>query len=132
MGYKYFVQPGRVAFVNYGEDYGKQVVITDIADANRVLIDGENFPRMMFPLKRLSLTKMVVPITRGARTSQVLRVCKKEGLAAKWAAMPAAKKLAQRAARSNLTDLERFQVMVNRRKKAAAVRKQVKVISKKK
>ena len=126
------MQPGRVAFINYGEDYGKQVVICDIADSNRVLIDGENFPRMVYPLKRLSLTRMTVPITRGARTAQLVKVCKKEGLAAKWAAMPAAKKLAQREARGNLTDLERFQVMVNRRKKAAAVRKQVKVISKKK
>jgi len=75
---------------------------------------------------------MMVPVTRGARTSQVVRVCKKEGLAAKWASTPAAKKLAMRETRGNLTDLQRFQVMINRRKRSAAIGKKVKVISKKK
>ena len=44
--------------MNYGADYGKQVVIADIADENRVLVDGPNFKRMIYPLKRLSLTKL--------------------------------------------------------------------------
>jgi large subunit ribosomal protein L14e len=131
-GYKYFVEPGRVAFINFGEDYGKQVIIVDIADSNRVLVDGENFPRMILPLKRLSLTRLKINIQRGARTGTFLRVAKKEGLAAKWAQTPIAKKLAQKATRGNLTDLERFQVMINRKKRSLAIKKKVKVISKKK
>lgn len=33
-----YVEIGRVALVNYGEDYGKLVVITDVIDQNRVSI----------------------------------------------------------------------------------------------
>ena len=108
------------------------VTIVDVADENRVLVDAEDFPRMIMPLKRLSLTKMKIPIGRGARTGTLCKVVKKEGLAAKWAAMPIAKKLAQRSTRQNLTDLQRFQVMINRKKRSLAIRKKVKVISKKK
>ena len=131
-GYKYFVEPGRVAYINYGEDYGKQVTIVDIADSNRVLVDAENFPRMILPLKRLSLTKMKLDIQRGARNGTLLKASKKAGLTAKWAETPFAKKLAQRNKRASLTDLERFQVMINRKKRSLAVKKQLKVISKKK
>ena len=126
------MEAGRVAFINFGDDYGKMVTIVDVADENRVLVDAEDFPRMIMPLKRLSLTKMKVNIGRGARTGTLVKTVKKEGLAAKWAAMPIAKKLAQRSTRQNLTDLQRFQVMINRKKRSLAIRKKVKVISKKK
>ena len=58
-----------MCYINFGEDYGKMVVIVDMADQSRVLVDGMgNFPRVMYPLKRLNLTKLRVPILRGART----------------------------------------------------------------
>lgn len=69
--FKNFVQPGRVAYVNFGKDLGKVVVIVDIADANRVLVDGPTtgFPRVLYPLKRLTLTGLKVPgVLKGART----------------------------------------------------------------
>jgi large subunit ribosomal protein L14e len=126
------VEPGRVAFINFGEDYGRQVTIVDIADANRVLVDGENFPRTILPMKRLSLTKTVVPCGRGARTGTLVKATKKAGLSEAWTKTPFMKKLTQRTTRANLTDFERFQVMINRKKRSMAIRKKVKVISKKK
>eukprot|EP01047_Picozoa_sp_COSAG01_P055675 COSAG01_NODE_6225_length_3781_cov_1.734655_1_plen_36_part_10 len=36
MGYKRFVEIGRVAMLNYGSDYGKLCVIMDVLDHNRV------------------------------------------------------------------------------------------------
>ena len=84
------MEAGRVAFINFGDDYGKQVVIVDVADSNRVLVEGENFPRMILPLKRLSLTKMKIEIQRGARTGTFLKAAKKAELAKKWAATPIA------------------------------------------
>jgi large subunit ribosomal protein L14e len=71
--YKKFVQPGRVAYVNFGEDYGKLVVIVDIADMNRVLVDGptSGFPRVLYPLRRLTLTGLRLPILKGARAGTV-------------------------------------------------------------
>ena len=69
--FKNFVQPGRVAYVNFGKDLGKVVVIVDVADATRVLVDGPTtaFPRVLYPLKRLTLTGLRVPgVLKGART----------------------------------------------------------------
>merc|ERR1712022_14004 len=69
MGLRDFVEAGRVAFVNFGEDFGKMLVIVDIVDMNRVLVDGlGHFPRVIYPLKRLTLTRLRLPILRGART----------------------------------------------------------------
>ena len=36
MPYSRYVEIGRVALVNYGPEYGKLVVITDVVDQNRV------------------------------------------------------------------------------------------------
>jgi large subunit ribosomal protein L14e len=85
---------------------------------------------MIMPLKRLSLTKMKVPIQRGARTGTLAKAVKKMDLASKWAETPFAKKLAMRTTRANLSDLERFQVMVNRKRRSLAIKKTVKAISK--
>ena len=71
--YKKFVQPGRIAYVNFGEDYGKVVVIVDIADMNRVLVEGptSGFPRCLFPLRRLTITGLILPLLKGARSGTV-------------------------------------------------------------
>jgi len=124
------VETGRVAYINFGEDYGKVVTIVDIADSSRVLVQGENFPRVIYPLKRLTLTKHKVPIQRGARAGTLKKALKKIDLAGKWAASPMAKKMAQRATRSRLTDIERFQVMINRKKRSLAIRKMAKTAPK--
>ena len=84
------------------------------------------------PLKRVSLTKMKIPIARGARTGTLAKAAKKADLTAKWAATPFAKKLAARNTRKNLSDLQRFQVMINKKQRSIAINKKVKVISKKK
>ena len=75
---------------------------------------------------------MKIPIARGARTSTFMKACKTADVAKQWAATPFAKKLAKRETRANLTDLQRFQVMINRKKRSAAMRKTVKTIAKKK
>ncbi|KAI3989105.1 hypothetical protein MKX01_033141 [Papaver californicum] len=40
MIFKRYVEIGRVALVNYGENYGKLVVIVDVIDQNRALVDA--------------------------------------------------------------------------------------------
>jgi large subunit ribosomal protein L14e len=57
--------------VNFGEDYGKVVVIVDVADENRVLVEGPSngFPRTLYPLRRLTPTGLRVPnILKGSRS----------------------------------------------------------------
>ena len=122
MGLKDFVQPGRVCFVNYGEDYGKMVVIVDIADTKRVLVDGmEKFPRVMYPLERLTLTKLRVPVLRGARTGKLIKAAKTYELEKKWIATKMQQKLARFSRRAELNDYERFQVMVARKQRSYAL-----------
>ncbi len=38
MPFTRYVEIGRVALINYGEDYGKLVVISDVIDQNRVRV----------------------------------------------------------------------------------------------
>jgi len=70
----------------------------------------------------LTLTKFTLPILRGARTGTVLKAAKAFDLEKKWATSSAAKKQAVRETRANLTDLDRFAVMVNRKRRSFAVR----------
>merc|ERR1712118_128920 len=110
--------PGRVSYVNFGEYFGKMLVIVDIVDMNKVLVDGlGNFPRVIYPLKRLTLTRLRVPILRGARTGTLRKAAAKFELDKKWTETRACQKLARTAARSQTTDFDRFVVMVNRKQR---------------
>nr|GLL27718.1 hypothetical protein B456_002G025700 [Ipomoea trifida] len=40
MPFKRYVAIGRVALVNYGKDHGKLVVIVDLINQNRALVDA--------------------------------------------------------------------------------------------
>merc|ERR1711974_592215 len=61
-----FVEIGRVAFINYGENLGKLCVILDVIDNNRAWVDGPGIARQQLNFKRVTLTKFVIKITRGA------------------------------------------------------------------
>ena len=123
-GVRDIVEPGRVCYINYGEDYGKLVVIVDMADQNRVLVDGlKNFPRVLFPLRRLTLTRLRLPLLRGARTSTVAKAAKSFDLCAKWEKTPAYLKMRRFTLRSETTDLDRFRIMLNRKQRNYQVRK---------
>eukprot|EP00997_Jenningsia_sp_PLL12_P010113 NODE_7246_length_466_cov_23.992806_g6419_i0.p1 GENE.NODE_7246_length_466_cov_23.992806_g6419_i0~~NODE_7246_length_466_cov_23.992806_g6419_i0.p1 ORF type:complete len:148 (+),score=34.89 NODE_7246_length_466_cov_23.992806_g6419_i0:41-445(+) len=134
MGYRRFIEAGRVAYVNYGEDTGKAAVIVDILDSHRVVVDGAHlgFPRVSYPIKRLTLTNLKVPkLCRGARTSTVTKAAKAFELEKKWAETATAKNMAKKETRSNLNDLDRFKVMINRKNKAYKVRQLAKKALKK-
>lgn len=107
---------GRVARVNYGQQEGNLAVIVDVVNENRVLVDGENIKRQVIPVRRLQLTKFKVPVGRGARSGVVRKVIGKEGLAKKWSESATGKAIANRARRAQLTDFERFKVMVLRKR----------------
>ena len=100
------------------------VVIADMADANRVLVDGMgSFPRVLYPLKRLTLTRLRLPVLRGARTGTLSKAAKTLGLTAKWEATSAWKKMNRFTLRSNLSDQDRFRVMIGRKNRNYEVRK---------
>ncbi len=71
----YFVEVGRVALVNYGADNGKFVVIVDVVDGARALVDGptSGVSRQTMPFKWLSLTNIKLPIARSVRSNTLAR-----------------------------------------------------------
>ena len=97
-------------------------MIVDIADMNRVLVDGPNFPRTMYPLKRLSLTKIRCDLNRGAKTGAVTKAWDAASVDSKFKALPIAMKMAKKDTRDKLNDFERFSVMMNRKRRAFRVR----------
>ena len=118
--------------MNFGKDFGKVVVIVDIADSRRVLVEGPTnaFPRVLYPLKRLTLTSLrVKDVLKGARSGTVKKLAEAYKLKEKWEASSPAKKMALRAKRANLNDFDRFKVMINRKNRSFKIRQLAKKIA---
>merc|ERR1719453_1652058 len=125
MAFRFFVEPGRLAFVNFGEDYGKPALIVDWADSKKVLIEGKDMPRCLYPLRRLQLTKIKIPLVRSCRSGAVQKAWKAQKVDEKWASTKPAQKMDEKNKRANLSDFDRFSVMINRKQRAFAVRRLV-------
>lgn len=116
------MEVGRVARINYGPLEGKLATIVDILNDKRVLVDGEGIQRQVIPIRRLQLTRQVLKLGRGARTGKVRSVIAKEGVAKKFADSSLGRSFARQQRRQNLTDFERYKVLVLRRKLAKLTR----------
>ena len=107
-----FVEPGRLALIAYGPCENKLCTVVDIVDQKRVIVDGPEsvtgVSRHMMPVKRLSLTDLKSNIPRGARE----KTLKKASAAEKWAASVWSRKLTAKEVRKNMTDFDRFKLMV--------------------
>ena len=114
MPYTRFAEVGRVCLINYGPESGKLCTIIDIVDGNRALVDGPvkmtGVSRQTINFKRLSLTDIVVGITRNARNKQLEKVFTKEEVLEKWAKTATAKRLRQEKKRQNMNDFDRFKL----------------------
>ena len=91
----------------------------------QALIDGPatGVERQAIHLGQVVLTPLTFALPRGARTSVVAKKWAAAGVTEKWATTSWAKKIAQRERRANLSDFERFQVMVLRKQKRYTVKK---------
>lgn len=113
-----------MALVNYGEHLNKLVVIVDILDQSRVLVESpvSDIRRQVINIKRLALTAITLEgIKRGAPTEEVKAAYEKADVDAVFAASGWGKKLARKQKRAALGDFGRFKVMVARMKKSKAV-----------
>merc|ERR1711972_1236240 len=128
--FKRFVEPGRLALITYGPCAGKLCTIIDIVDQKRVVVDGPEsltgVRRHMMPIKRLSLTDLKSAIPRGAREKTLKLALDKDNTLGKWEATSWAKKLKAKEARTNMTDFDRFKLMVAKKKRSAVVKKALK------
>ena len=76
--------------------------------------------------KRLTLTKFVVDISRGARQKNVKKAWEAANIEEKWGNTQWAQRLNRQKQRAALNDFERFQVRSSRRQRAAIVKKNMK------
>ena len=108
------MEVGRVAVITYGPDNGKPVVIVDIIDQARALIDGptSGVARQPLTFRRLQLTPYKLPITRSVSTKNLLKVIEKEKFSEEWKKSPWAKKQAIRKARADMSDFDRYKLKV--------------------
>ena len=133
MPFHRFVQVGRIVLINYGPDEGKLATIIDIVDQNKCLIDGPaeitGVHRQVIPFTRISLTDLTIPIQRNARLKTLLAKWKEADTLAKWEASSWAKKLSSRKKRANLSDFDRFKVMVAKKQRSEIINKKLKELS---
>merc|ERR1719150_396968 len=80
----------------------------------------------MMPIKRMSLTDFRVKVRRGCREKTLKKELEKDEIMKKWSETSWAKKLAAKKARAEMTDFDRFKLMVAKKKRAQAVKKSLK------
>ena len=111
--------------INYGPLAGKICTIVDIVDQARALVDGPysltGVRRQTIPTRNLSLTSIVVPIARGVREGVLLKHVTANNVLDQWKATGWARKAARHEARSQLSDFQRFQLMVLKKQRSKIV-----------
>ncbi|KAK2648792.1 hypothetical protein Ddye_016281 [Dipteronia dyeriana] len=112
MPFKRYVEIGRVALVNYGKDYGKLVVIVDVVDQNRALVDAPDMIRSQMNFKRLSLTDITVDIKRAPTKKTLIEAMEKADVKNKWENSSWGRKLIVQKRRAVLNDFDRFKLML--------------------
>ncbi|KAI9025575.1 60S ribosomal protein L14 [Hyaloraphidium curvatum] len=121
--FKRYVEVGRVVLVNYGPDAGKLAVIVEVIDHNRALIDGPTtgVARQALGFKRMTLTPLKIELPRMAGSPALKKAIEKQNLHENWGKTAWAKKLENRAKRQNLSDFDRFQLMVARKERRSGI-----------
>lgn len=95
----------------------------------QVLVDGPQeltgVHRHVIGTKRLSLTDLRIRVGRNASQPKLVAAWKKADVLAKWEATAWAKKRAMRAKRANLSDFDRFKVMVAKKQRSKAIQEKL-------
>lgn len=125
MPFKRYVEIGRVALVNYGKEYGRLLVIVDVVDQNRVLVDAPDMIRCQMNLKRLSLTDIKIDITKVPKKKTLIEAMEAADVKNKWENSSWGRKLIVQRRRAALNDFDRFKIMLAKIKKAGAVRQEL-------
>ncbi|KAH9764302.1 Ribosomal L14e domain-containing protein [Citrus sinensis] len=130
MPFKRYVEIGRVALVNYGKEYGRLVVIVDVLDQNRALVDAPDMVRGQMNFKRLSLTDIKIDIPRVPKKKTLIDAMEKAGrdsvyVKNKWESSSWGRKLIVQKKRASLNDFDRFKLMLAKIKKGGLVRQEL-------
>ncbi|GAY44586.1 hypothetical protein CUMW_083040 [Citrus unshiu] len=125
MPLKRYVEIGRVALVNYGKDYGKLVVIVDVLDQNRALVDAPNMVRSQMNFKTFSLMDINIYINRVPRKKSLIEAMEKADVKNKWENSSWDRKLIVQKRRAALNDFDRFKLMLAKIQKGGFVRQEL-------
>ena len=84
MGFSKFVEIGRVGQINRGVNENQLVVILDVLNLNRVLVEGveNDVSRQIVPISHLTLTEQKIGVLRGLKSSLLKKQIKKENVVA--------------------------------------------------
>eukprot|EP01025_Chloroclados_australasicus_P019345 TRINITY_DN2054_c0_g1_i1.p2 TRINITY_DN2054_c0_g1~~TRINITY_DN2054_c0_g1_i1.p2 ORF type:complete len:146 (-),score=18.28 TRINITY_DN2054_c0_g1_i1:297-695(-) len=123
MPFKRYVEVGRVALINYGDEYGKLVVISDVIDQNRALVDRPDEVRRPLSFKRLALTDFKIDIPRLAKKKVLKEAYETAEVEKKFNESAWGKKIAKQKHKKEMTDFDRYKAMMERSKKAKLIRK---------
>ena len=98
MVFRHFVEVGRMAYIFFGPHVRKLVVIVDVIDQNRALVDGPctQVRRQAMPFKGIQLTDFILKFPHSACQKYVREAWEKADINAKWAATRWAKKIEAR------------------------------------
>ncbi|CAL0316708.1 unnamed protein product [Lupinus luteus] len=125
MPFKRFIEIGRVALINYGKEYGRLVVIVDVIDQNRALVDAPDIVRSQINFKRLSLTDIKIDIKRVPKKKDLVKALEAADVKNKWEKSSWGRKLIVKKTRAALNDFDRFKIMLAKIKRAAVVRQEL-------
>ncbi|KAK5108821.1 hypothetical protein LTR62_007795 [Meristemomyces frigidus] len=123
------VEVGRVGLFAKGPYAGRLAAIVQIIDHKRVLVEGPSekssaaVPRHAAPLSQISLTSIVIKLPLAIGQTGLKKVWEKEEVESKFNNSAYAKNKARYARRKQLSDFERFKVMVLRKQARFEVRK---------
>ncbi|GAY64677.1 hypothetical protein CUMW_235290 [Citrus unshiu] len=120
-----YVEIGRVALINYGKDYGKLVVIVDVLDQNKALVDAPDMVRSQMNFKRLSLTDIKIDINRVPKKKSLIEAMEKADVKNKWENSSWGKKLIVQKRRAALNDFDKFKLMLAKIKKGGLIRQEL-------
>ncbi|ORM39452.1 60S ribosomal protein L14-2 [Babesia sp. Xinjiang] len=124
--FKKFVEPGRLCLITYGPDAGKLCFIVDVVTNTRILVDGAmvtGVERQQLPLTWIKLTDVKIALSRGAKTGALAKAVKKHDALNAFKKTPMGKRLEFEERRRNLTDFERFKLMVAHKERRKVMKK---------
>uniref|UniRef100_A0A2K6D6R3 Large ribosomal subunit protein eL14 n=1 Tax=Macaca nemestrina TaxID=9545 RepID=A0A2K6D6R3_MACNE len=132
MVFRRFVEAGRVAYVSFGPHAGKLVVIVDVTDQNRALVDGPctQVRRQAMPFKCMQLTDFILKFPHSAHQKYVRQAWQKADVNTKWAATRWAKQIEARERKAKMTDFDCFKVMKAKKMRNTIIKNEVKKLQK--
>lgn len=128
MNQEILLELGRVVYINHGPLSGKIAVVAELLNKNRTIIDGPGLgiPRQVISNRRLELTKFKLSkFTRETKQGELKKMIEEFDLVKRFNQTGRGQKIQKQKRRAELTDFDRFKVMVLKRKLARATRQQI-------